>query len=287
MMKMDFPIEETVKMRRSVRSYQECPLSPDEKQRIDRYIAGLTNPFSVDISFYLLEGKVSADGEKLGTYGFIKGASDFVGASVARCELGLEALGYSFEQLVLYLTAMGLGTCWLGGTFDRSAFAAAMKLKEGDLFPVISPIGQPLEKKRVFDSMARWVAKSDSRLAWSSLFYCQDFSRPLTPEQAGDYAFALEMLRLAPSASNKQPWRVVQGQGVYHFFEAHSIKDGRHGFDIQRTDLGIGACHFHLAAMERDLPGRFVKLEDPGIQLPEQVDYLFSWIGKETLGTIC
>ena len=35
------------------------------------------------------------------------------------------------------------------------------------------------------------------------------FAEPLTEEEAGDYQFPLEMLRLAPSAVNKQPWRVV------------------------------------------------------------------------------
>ncbi len=277
-MKLDFPIKETVKARRSVRTYEERPIPPEEKERIRNYIAGLTNPFSVDVSFHLLEKKPTATGEKLGTYGVIKGAFDFVGASVAPCELGLEALGYSFELLILYLTSLGFGTCWLGGTFDRSGFAAAMKLKEGDLFPAISPIGYPQEKRRMMDSMARWIAKSDHRLEWNDLFFKDNFSHPLTPVEAGDYEFPLEMLRLAPSAANKQPRRIVRDQDIYHFYEARSMKINKHGIDIQRTDVGIGACHFHLAALERDLPGRFATLTKPEIQAPEQVHYLFSWI---------
>lgn len=276
-MEMDFPIEETVKKRHSVRSYLERPVSADQKEQIQTYIAGLSNPFSMEVSFHLLENKPSASGEKLGTYGMIKGASDFVGASVAPGELGLEALGYSFEQLILYLTSLGLGTCWLGGTFDRSGFAAAMKLKKGDLFPAISPIGYSQEKRRVMDSMARWIAKSDQRLSWNTMFFKGDFSHTLTQAEAGEYAFSLEMLRLAPSAGNKQPWRVVQDRDTYHFYEMRSMKDNKLGIDIQRTDVGIGACHFHLAAQERNLPGLFVKLSEPEIQKPEQMRYLFSW----------
>lgn len=276
-MEMDFPIEETVKKRHSVRSYLERPVSADQKEQIQTYIAGLSNPFSIEVSFHLLENKPSASGEKLGTYGMIKGASDFVGASVAPGELGLEALGYSFEQLILYLTSLGLGTCWLGGTFDRSGFSAAMKLKKGDLFPAISPIGYSQEKRRVMDSMARWIAKSDQRLSWDTMFFKGDFSHTLTQAEAGEYAFPLEMLRLAPSAGNKQPWRVVQDRSTYHFYEMRSMKDNKLGIDIQRTDVGIGACHFHLAAQERNLPGLFVKLSEPEIQKPEQMRYLFSW----------
>lgn len=276
-MNMDFPIEITVKNRHSIRSYLERPVPAGEKEQIRNYIAGLNNPFSVEVSFHLLENKTSASGEKLGTYGVIKGASDFVGASVAPGELGLEALGYSFEQLILYLTSLGFGTCWLGGTFDRSGFGVAMKLKEGDLFPAISPIGYSQEKRRVMDSMARWLAKSDQRLQWNTLFFKEDFTHPLTKDEAGDYAFSLEMLRLAPSAANKQPWRVVQNGDTYHFYEMRSMKDNKLGIDIQRTDVGICACHFHMAALERDLSGQFLKLAKPEIQIPDQMQYLFSW----------
>lgn len=280
-MKMNFPVEETVKARRSVRTYQESSIPLEKKEKIKNYMASLKNPFSVDVSFHLLENKLAAAGEKLGTYGVIKGASDYVGASVAPCELGLEALGYSFEQLILYITSLDLGTCWLGGTFDRSGFAEAMKLKEGDLFPAISPIGQAKEKRRLMDSMVRMAAGSNQRKNWEHLFFKKDFSHPLSKEEAGAYAFPLEMLRLAPSAANKQPWRIIQDQGVYHFYEARSMKDHKTGIDIQRTDVGIGACHFHLAAMERDLSGKFVRLAKPGILVPEQVHYLFSWIVSE------
>lgn len=77
-------------------------------------MAELTNPFSIDITFDLLKKEISANGEKLGTYGVIKGAQDFIAASVGKGELSLEALGYTFEELILYVTSLGLGTCWLG-----------------------------------------------------------------------------------------------------------------------------------------------------------------------------
>lgn len=276
-MKMDFPIEETVKKRHSVRSYLNCPVPAAQKEQIRNYIAGLSNPFSIEVSFHLLENTLSASGEKLGTYGVIKGASDFVGASVAPVELGLEAVGYSFEQLILYLTSLGFGTCWLGGTFDRSGFGAAMKLNKGELFPAISPVGYSQERRRAMDSVARFIAKSDQRLPWDKLFFKDDFSQPLTQAGAGEYAFPLEMLRLAPSAANKQPWRIILDRDTYHFYELHSMRDHKLGFDLQRTDVGIGACHFHLAAQERNLTGQFVKLSEPEIQKPSQMCYLFSW----------
>ena len=38
------------------------------------------------------------------------------------------------------------------------------------------------------------------------------FAEPLAEEEAGDYQFPLEMLRLVLSAVNKQPWRVVANE---------------------------------------------------------------------------
>ena len=54
----------------------------------------------------------------------------------------------------------------------------------------------------------------------------------------------------------------------------------RLGFDVQKIDMGIAACHFHLAAKERDLSGEFRILPAPAIETPENMLYLFSWFAK-------
>lgn len=191
----------------------------------------------------------------------------------------MEALGYSFEKLILYATSLGLGTCWLGGTFNRSGFAAAMNLKEGDLFPCISPIGYPAGKKkyyRIIDEVGI-KGRSEKRME-RTIFFKQNFSRPLTKDDAGEFAFPLEMVRLAPSAVNKQPWRIVQENDAYHFYLARSLKSDNEKVDLQRVDMGIATCHFHMAVLEKELPGKFQKLAKPGIQSPEQMQYIYSWI---------
>lgn len=281
-MKTVFPVEKTIKERRSVRTYDPRALSAKEKDLFHDFIKTLDNPFSVDVTFRLLESGEAVNGQKLGTYGVIKGAKNFIGASVANTDLALEALGYSMEHLILYAVALGYGTCWLGGSFDRSAFSKSMGVKEGELFPVITPLGYPVEKKRAVDSLMRWAAKSDQRKEWKDLFFNEDFSTPLTKADAGDFAYPLEMTRLAPSAVNKQPWRVIKQQNSYHFYEAKTLKEGKHSFDIQRVDVGIAACHFDLAAKEKGIPGSFKKLPSPNIKKSDEMDYLFSWVISNT-----
>lgn len=278
-MKIDFSVEETVKNRNSVRTYEERPLSLQTKQNIREYMDTLSNPFSVTVAFRLLEVKTVESSRKLGTYGMIKGASEFIGATVMDEELALEALGYEFEKLILYATSLGLGTCWLGGTFKRSVFANAMEVKDNELFPAISPIGYSSAKMRLSDVLVRKTAKSDHRYEWNKIFYNRDFSDPLTLTDAGEYAFPLEMLRLAPSASNKQPWQIVQTEDAYHFYKINTPGYGNlGGLDIQRVDIGIGACHFHMAALEKGLSGRFQKLMEPDILGKNNRQYIFSWI---------
>ena len=280
-MNLEFSIEKAVKTRYSTRTYTDQPITAETIEKINDYINTLSNPFSIKVNFKLLEANKSAGSEKLGTYGVIKGSNNYIGATVENSELALEALGYEFEKLILYLTSLGLGTCWLGGTFNRSSFKNAFEVKENEIFPAISPFGYPSSKKRIADSLVRMVAKSDHRKSWNELFYNKKFSDSLAFADADAYAFPLEMIRLAPSASNKQPWRVVKDGTTYHFYEFQAKGySTSFGYDIQKVDLGIAACHFHLAALEKDLKGEFKKLQTPILELPEQTEYIFSWVSE-------
>ena len=274
---MEFEVEKTVRTRKSVRAYENRPLSDEDRDRLKERIASLGmggEPFPAQMRVHLLEAKPGTDTEKLGTYGVIRGAKSFLCVTVKNTEDAMEAVGYHFEKLVLAATDMGLGTCWLAGTFNRGQFSDAMKLKEDEIFPIACPIGYPAEKQTVVNSLFRKTSKSDQRRPWGELFFENSFGTPLTEERAGEYAYPLEMLRLAPSAANRQPWRIVRKDGAFHFFREGK---GRGPYDLQRLDVGIGACHFHLAAEERGLGGGFVRCSDPGIAAPENVKYLFSW----------
>ena len=273
------PVEEVIKERISVRTYTTQTVTEEIKKNIRDYADDLSNPFGAETTFKLLESDMAVNAAKLGTYGFIRGAGNYIGASVKEGKLELEGLGYEFEKLILYITSLGMGTCWLGGTFKKSEFAKAMSMSEAELFPCISPFGFAADKKSMTDSFVRFVSKGDTRKPWSELFFDQNFTTPLLTNEAGDYERPLEMVRLAPSASNKQPWRIVKEKNAYHFFEYKTPDySKKFGYDIQRLDMGIAACHFHLTASERELNGQFQVLPDPIAELPENISYQFSWI---------
>ena len=279
----DFPVCDTIQKRHSVRTFDTRPLDGETLGKLAAYAKELRNPFGVPVKVHLLETG-DASTKKLGTYGVIKGTKTFLGVTVPKGALSLEAAGYSFEQLVLYATHLGVGTCWLAATFDRKAFTGAMQVGDDEWMPVISPIGYPAEKRALSESLMRTSMKSNRRKDWNELFFDGSFQTPLSRGAAGDYAQALEMLRLAPSATNAQPWRVLRRDGAFHFYA--KAGEGKGEVDppiIQRVDVGIGANHFCLTAQEQGLSGTLAVLEEPAdAGAPENTRYLFTWTEERT-----
>ncbi|MBQ3611728.1 MAG: nitroreductase family protein [Firmicutes bacterium] len=288
-----FDIEKSVRKRRSVRTYDKRKVDLCKREKIMEYAEGLQNPLGPKVTFRLLDKASDPKGDKLGTYGIIKGAELYVGAKIKREEYAPEALGYDFEQLVLYLTDMGLGTCWLGGTFNKGAFAEAMDVQDDEIFTIVSPIGYTADKMSLVEVMMRRGSGGDKRLPWEELFYDGDFGKSIAAGEAdavseakdviGEYADVLEMVRLAPSAVNRQPWRIVAERGdaegikAFYFYQSGIKADDSESVQMHRIDMGIAICHFHLAALEKGLKGKFERVEPADVDAPENTAYIVTW----------
>jgi nitroreductase len=274
------PITDIIKNRISIRSYKKEPLTADIKKKLTNYLAQLKGPFNAKCRFTLIDSSTIKDTTniKLGTYGVINGASNFLVSAIEAGDMNLEELGYEFEEFVLYAASLGIGTCWLGGTFKKGEFAKAIDLKEGELLPTISPVGYPNESKNVLGSLIRFAAGSKNRKPWEELFFEGSFDKKIDRANLGTYENAIEMVRLAPSASNKQPWRILKENDVFHFYLAHNKGYGSAlGYDIQRIDMGIAMCHFELTCKELGLKGTWKKL-DTNIKSPNDLtEYIISW----------
>ena len=234
---MDFPIRETIEKRRSVRTYETRPLSREDRERLTSYAARIENPFGVPVRIGLIETERSEQPKKLGTYGVIKGAGSFLGIAAPQDKLGLEAAGYAMEKLVLYATHLGLGTCWLAGTLNREGFTRAMHTGEDEWMPAITPVGYAAEKPSFHEQLMRSTMKSARRKPWKELFFRADFKTPLTEADTGAYAEPLELLRLAPSATNAQPWRVVMDGQFFHYSLANYPGHHLYWRSHDRSDL--------------------------------------------------
>ncbi len=282
-------ISEIIPVRRSVRTYTGQPIGEANILKIKEFIAGLTPLFGAKFRIELITATSSAEPVKLGTYGFIKGASEYLALVVdGDGPLAEEAAAYAFEQVVLYCTSLGLGTCWLGGTFSRGDFTKSLKISASERVRIVSPVGFAAEKTHFLVSFLLG-SQVKQRKPFEANFFAGNFSAPLSEAAAGVFVRPLEMVRLAPSASNKQPWRVVlEGsagvpQGATGTPAAGSAKGAKlhfytspsHGFD--RIDLGIALCHFGETCREMGIPGRWKVLKNAP-ESPQKTVYAVSWV---------
>jgi len=283
------PIIDIIKQRSSWRTYAGLLLEDDMKKNVTQILTlkDFKSPFS-DLSgkirFELIGVPEFAPDErkKLGTYGLIKGAQEFIVGAIEKSDYYKENYGYFLEVIILAATDLNLGTCWLGGTFNKSLFSTKINCQKSEIVPAITPIGHTTETRRKKEKVIRAFVKADSRFPWSKIFFENTFSTALPREAIGRYEILMEMVRLAPSAGNKQPWRVLKEKGcdIFHFYMKSSKDSMQKVYNtFINIDIGIAICHFDLTAKEVGIEGKWEFL-CPDINSPEELKYIISWIGQ-------
>src|SRR5674476_1319923 len=246
--RLNAPASDLIHRRYSCRTYLPEPIAAEQQRLLNAFMAASTaGPLGSQARFALVAaapGDASAL-RRLGTYGFIKGATGFIVGAVRRTPSDLEDYGYLLERVVLHATGMGLGTCWLGGTFTRSSFVRRFGgLRRDETMPAVVSIGligdDGTERIREREEGSR-------RLPSSELFFQRSFGEPLRIAPDDWYAEPLEAVRMAPSATNRQPWRIVRDGAAWHFYLRRTKGYGKGSAlftvlriaDLQRVDLGI------------------------------------------------
>ena len=279
---VDFSVTENIEKRISCRTYDGRQLSSEHKNALLAVSNNLpAAPFGNDIQIALLELDEDGlhQGQKLGTYGLISGAKTYIAGAVKNNDRAIIDFGFIFEYILLHATALNLATCWLGGSVKRDDFRNALNLNDGDVIPAVSPVGYSASKRSFRDSAIRFLAASKKRKPWQELFFINNFDTALSEQNAGKYATVLEMVRLAPSASNKQPWRIVRDEekNCFHLFKKRFNYGKMAGIDIQYIDMGIAMCHFENTAVECKATGGWEN-QKPEHYPSDDVEYIMSWM---------
>ncbi|MFX1377713.1 MAG: nitroreductase family protein [Promethearchaeota archaeon] len=281
------PIIDIIRERTSHRTYSGKPLENDLREKFIKLLENhpLKSPFSeysgrIRFSLVSVPDFEPNEKKKLGTYGFIKGAQDFIVGAVERSQYDREHYGYLMETIVLAATDLGLGTCWLGGFFNRSLFSAKIHCTSNEIVPAITPVGY-YNQRSVREKLVRSFAKADNRLPWDQLFFEGDLKNPIIKEHIGEYSKLLEMIQIGPSAGNKQPWRIIKAfkKRIFHFYSINP-RDRRfiQYSKFRSLDIGIAVCHFDLTTKELDIKGNWV-FENPQIPGTEDLLYKITWKG--------
>jgi nitroreductase len=284
------PATELIRERFSSRAYVDKSIEPALVDPLSDFLgANRAGPFGSLARFALIAASEhNPDPLKgLGTYGFIKGATGFIAGAVETGPMDLEDYGYLLEEVVLFATDLGLGTCWLGGTFTKSRFADRLALTAGETMPAVLAVGH-IDHTQAKEQIHR--RPLSQRLPFTQLFFERNFDTPIAGDALGDGPRdgaglrLLEAVRWAPSASNRQPWRIVRDGDAWHFYLQRTKGYGKGSLlfsvlrlaDLPRVDLGIAMCHFEMTARELGLDGRWV-VEEPQIRRPDSTEYTATW----------
>ncbi len=265
-------IKELIRQRRSVRTYDGRKLSQKDIDSLCAFTETVENPFDIPVEFRLMTGKENGLNCPV-----VVGTDLYVGGKIKCVPNASIAFGYSFEMLILYAQSLGIGTVWLGGTMNRPAYEKVMELEADEMMPCASALGYPSKKLSLREGMMRKAIKADERLPFEELFFDGNFNSPLNKEKASDLGEPLEMVRLSPSAVNKQPWRAVVSDNTVHFYlkRSKNFSDGS-ALDMQKVDMGIALCHFALTAKENNLNPIFMQ-EDPKLVFSPDFEYIASY----------
>jgi nitroreductase len=248
-----------IPLRRSRRRYDSSPLEPAQLDQLQT-VCGEFRPYPEARSEMVSESPDSILRGIAGSYGKVKGASALIAfIGDINDPYVNEKVGYTGEGVVLEATAMGLGTCWVGGSmfFRRDVAESAVGAAEKERVFAVTPVGHT----------AKGLSLEERAQTGFGMFHRR---KPLAEMVSGleekewpDWIkAALEAARLAPSAVNRQPWRFdVKPDSI-----TVSVDSTMMDFGVsKRLDCGIAMLHIEVAALDCGVKVRWELLEAPQV----------------------
>lgn len=222
--------------RKSVRSYSSEKFSDELKLEIAQAIKELTPIYDDAETNFKLCPAALIEGELKGRP--VK-APYYILISAKEADGYLENAGFMAEQLVIWLTEKGIGSCYCGMVRPRNDEDVEGK------YCITLALGYPSEKEQFRSSEEDFKRK--------------DLDYYLTGDKENDFLEPfIRYARLAPSAVNKQPAVYeMNGAGI----TAYRRKPGKilNLEKMQRIDLGISLSHIYMYARERGYHVDFYK----------------------------
>ena len=254
---MNLPVETwyaAIFERRSRRTFSSKPVESEKLERLQAVCRDF-RPFPGARSELVLGSPEPVFKGLVGRYGRVNGAPHYI-AFIGNMDApqAQEATGYMGEGIILEATALGLGTCWVGGFFRPDAVRRDLTLSQNERVLSITPVGYPVDQEDFSERLLEGLAGSRRRKPLTDLV--------LEGSSTGWTGKAIEAARLAPSARNRQPWR-FRVQDKYIVIS----EDGKPSFSSisRRLDCGIAMLHLELGARAAGKRGGWEFLNFPDV----------------------
>ena len=160
--------------------------------------------------------------------------------------------GFMLQQMDLFFSANGIGSCWQGMAKPTKEISKKSELE----FVIIIAFGKPNEKLRR-ESVSEFKRKQ---------------LREITDVKGADEL--LEPARLAPSAMNRQQWFFTGSASTIHAYLAKSSLLTALMFDrVSRISMGIAICHLWIAAKHFGKEVEFIEDREAKNNPPPGLEY--------------
>jgi hypothetical protein len=195
-----------------------------------------------------------------GSYGKVKGAPSLIAfIGDINDHYVNEKIGYTGEGIILEATAIGLGTCWVGGTmfFRRGLAESIVGTSKNERVFAVTPVGYAVKEFSAEERVQTAFGMFHRRKPLSEM------ASGLDENKWPDWIkAALEAARLSPSAINRQPWRFyVEPPSITISVDSSLLEWGI----SKRLDCGIAMLHIEVAALDCGVKGRWELLEAPRV----------------------
>lgn len=235
---------EAIFKRKSVRGYAPDPLEPNILDGIKSFMTTLTPTFPG----IRTELKIMNDAD---VQGIFKVSAPHVLSIFSEAKEGyLTNAGFMLQQMDLFFSVNGIGSCWQGGPKLVGKAKGASDIEYVISLSFGNPSENPHRKNR------------------------SEFKRkePVEITNINGRENLLEAARLAPSAANNQPWYFTAGDDTVQVHKAKSLVLDR----MNSISVGIALCHLWLAISHAGgVPKIFVE-ESGGRSSPKRFSYVAS-----------
>lgn len=175
----------------------------------------------------------------------------------------LQNIGFAIESVVLQLTSLGIGTCYIESNLDKEDMEDILndeeqnesddsqvdffeEVEEIDETPyVIIAFGYPAKGEELF-------RRRDSKPDRKSV---KDITKGF--KGTDDWDIILDMTRRAPSINNCQPWVFYKDEEILHLYE----KKQKHHLEMSKISMGVALRHFDIACKNNGVKVVYCKSE--------------------------